>query len=49
MRIPTGFVVKSTESAGTGGFAVLRSGFAVGFEEVMDGAFEGFFGGAGWH
>lgn len=41
--------MKPTHGAGAGGFAVLRSGFAVGFEEVMHRAFESFLGGAGWH
>ena len=49
LRIPKGFVMKPTHGAGTGGFAVLRSGFAVGFEEVMNRAFEGFLGCTGWH
>ncbi len=41
--------MESTDGAGTGGFTVLWSGFAIGFEEVMHRAFEGFLGSAGWH
>ncbi len=37
-----------TDGAGTGGFTVLWSGFAIGFEEVST-ALEGFLGSAGWH